>query len=276
MSRRLSRNSGAVQITDPIVNRLLLMMLLMSAPVSAAAPVKAAKPAPAAPAKAVKLAAPRLPPPRFAFEVLGHNVPLGFVALTFDDGPHRTLTPALLELLAKHQAPATFFMLGQNARVLPGVAQAVAAAGHAIGAHSMDHKKLTGMSDEQLTDEVAGSQKLVSEAIGRPVTLFRAPYGARDAHVIRAIDAAHMRHVLWSIDSRDWAVHDPERTAQAVLAGILEHHRGIVLMHDIHPTSIQAAARLLDLLEPLRRSGAIHLVTMDQLLGFQPMVLTAR
>lgn len=216
---------------------------------------------------AVPVAASSLPPPRFAFEVLGHTMPRGTVALTFDDGPHRQHTPALLELLKRHRAPATFFMLGQNARLLPGVAREVAAAGHAVGAHSMDHKKLTPLSDAELTDEIVGSQALVAEAIGRPVRLFRCPYGARDARVIQAIDRAQMRHILWNVDSRDWQDRDPERTAQRVLASLLAQEKGaVVVLHDIHPTSIAATARLLDLIAPLRASGALRLVSLDQIL----------
>lgn len=244
MALTLSRNPEAVQGTDQFVKSLILMLFL-----------------------AAPLAASSLTPPRFAFEVLGHTLPKGTVALTFDDGPHRQHTPALLELLARHRAPASFFMLGQNARLLPGVAREVAAAGHAVGAHSMDHQKLTPLSDEALQAQIVDSQRLVAEAIGRPVRLFRCPYGARDARVIRAIDAAQMRHILWNVDSRDWQDRDPERTAQRVLAALLAQEKGaVVVLHDIHPTSIAATARLLDLIAPLRASGALRLVSLDQVL----------
>lgn len=224
-------------------------------------------PHPAAPHAAPKVPLKLAPPPRFAFEVTGANAPRGLVALTFDDGPHRTLTPALLELLAKHHVRATFFMLGQNAKVLPGVAAMVAGAGHEVGAHSMDHHKLTGLPDEKLRWQVEDSQKLVGEAIGRPVPFFRAPYGSRDARVVRLIEHLNMRHILWSIDSRDWQDHNPRTVVERIMAGILRDHRGIVLMHDIHPTSIQAAALLLDALEPLRRTGEVRLVTVGELMG---------
>ena len=215
-------------------------------------------------------------PPRFAGEITGTGGPPGLVALTFDDGPHRQLTPQLLELLALHHAPATFFMLGQNAKLLPGVAQKVAQAGHEIGAHSWDHARLTGLPFDKLRMQVEGSVHEIAQATGRPVTLFRSPYGARDALVMGALDVAHLRHVLWSIDSRDWADHDPDKVVKRVMTALLRDKAGIVLMHDIHPTSLVAAKLLLEALEPYRKTGAIRLVTVSQLAGLAELQASAR
>lgn len=211
---------------------------------------------------------PQAPPPssHYPFETRGNEAPAGMLALTFDDGPNRRTTPGLLALLARYQAPATFFMLGQQVKLFPQLAREVADQGFAVGAHSMDHRKLTKLTAAQLDEQVSGSQKLIAGAIDRPVRLFRAPYGSRDRNVMRAIDAAGMSHVLWSIDSRDWQDRDPASVTRRIVQALTKRPHGIVLLHDIHPTTLTATRMLLDAIAPLRASGHIRLVTVPELL----------
>ena len=123
------------------------------------------------------------------------------LGLTFDDGPSES-TPALLELLAKHGAKATFFMCGQNVRRLKEIAREAAAAGHEIGNHTDSHPPLYFKSPEFIYRELASAQ----ESIGQIATarLFRAPYGVRWPGLRQAQQRLDLTGVMWTAIGRDW------------------------------------------------------------------------
>src|SRR5258708_27078063 len=100
------------------------------------------------------------------------------IALTFDDGPSES-TPALLEILAEHNIPATFFMCGKNTRRCTSIARAVAMAGHEIGNHTDSHPRLDFHSPEFVYRELALAQESIRKTTGVVPRLFRAPYGVR-------------------------------------------------------------------------------------------------
>jgi peptidoglycan/xylan/chitin deacetylase (PgdA/CDA1 family) len=100
------------------------------------------------------------------------------IALTFDDGPSES-TPAILELLARREARATFFQCGHNARRLPEIARAVAQAGHEIGNHTQSHARLYFRAPGFMLGEIQAAQETLRHSAGRVPRLFRAPYGAR-------------------------------------------------------------------------------------------------
>lgn len=178
------------------------------------------------------------------------------VALTFDDGPGRD-TGRLLDELADLGAPATFFLLGQNAARQPAVVARMAAEGHEIGNHTWDHKQLTKLGRDAQLREIERAAAAI-EAAGAKATLFRPPYGSRTA----AIDAAAgLPVVLWDVDTLDWKTRDTEATVAAALTGA---KRGsIVLLHDIHAPTVAAVPRIV---AGLRERG-FTLVTVSELLG---------
>ena len=150
------------------------------------------------------------------------------LALTFDDGPSES-TPALLELLAKFGARATFFMCGSNVERLPEVARAVALAGHEIGNHSDTHPRLDFRSEEFMYRELAEAQRKIEAATGSAPKLFRAPYGVRWFGLGAAQKRLNLLGVMWTILGRDW-----RWTASKISAQLTGRARGgdIICLHD--------------------------------------------
>ena len=130
------------------------------------------------------------------------------LALTFDDGPSES-TPALLELLAKHDAKATFFLCGHNVRRLNGIAREVAAAGHEIGNHTDSHPPLYFKSPGFIYQEIARAQESITEITGVTPKLFRAPYGVRWPGLRSAQERLQLTGVMWTAIGRDWKLPAP-------------------------------------------------------------------
>ncbi len=125
------------------------------------------------------------------------------LALTFDDGPSES-TPALLDLLARHNARATFFMCGTNVERLPHIARQVAEAGHEIGNHSDTHPRFAFHAATFIERELTAAQEKITLHTGVRPVLFRAPYGVRWFGLRRAQRRLNLMGVMWTIIARDW------------------------------------------------------------------------
>src|SRR5271168_264559 len=110
------------------------------------------------------------------------------VALTFDDGPNDPYTGQLLELLARHQVRATFFLVGSYVRRRPDIARAIHQAGHLLGNHTMVHPSLIWLSPARVREELAGCTATIEDATGERVRWFRPPFGSRRPDVLRAAE----------------------------------------------------------------------------------------
>jgi peptidoglycan-N-acetylglucosamine deacetylase len=171
------------------------------------------------------------------------------IALTFDDGPSES-TPELLEILARHRAPATFFQCGANVRRLPAVAREVAAAGHEIGNHTNSHPLLSLKSPGYIYRELALAQEIIEKATTCRPRCFRAPYGARWFGLRTAQQRLGLTGVTWSTIALDWKRQTPAVVSRllhgAARGAILCLHDGRVLEQrpDIGVT-IQAVRELL-------------------------------
>jgi peptidoglycan-N-acetylglucosamine deacetylase len=156
------------------------------------------------------------------------------IALTFDDGPSES-TSELLEILARHRAPATFFQCGANVRRLPSVAREVAAAGHEIGNHSHSHPLLALKSSQFIYRELAAAQEAIEASTGVRPRYFRAPYGARWFGLRDAQQRLGLRGVMWSTIALDWKRQTPAVVSRllggATRGAILCLHDGRVLQH---------------------------------------------
>jgi len=150
------------------------------------------------------------------------------IALTFDDGPSES-TGELLELLAAHGAPATFFQCGANVRRLPEVARHVAAAGHEIGNHTNSHPMLHCKSPEFIYGELAAAQDIIAETTGSAPSLFRAPFGVRWFGLRDAQQRLGLNGVMWSTLALDWK-WPRERVLHRLLAGA--SNGAIFCLHD--------------------------------------------
>src|SRR5262252_3963373 len=166
---------------------------------------------------------------------LTHGADPAQIALTFDDGPNDPHTLHLLDVLARHQAKATFFLIGQYVRRRPEIARAVQAAGHAIGNHTYSHPNLIFVSAARLRQELEDCRRALEDAIGAPAPLFRPPFGGRRPNVLRTVRALGLEPVMWSVTGYDWSAKSAEVIVQKVTAQVDSRRRKqgeIVLLHD--------------------------------------------
>ena len=152
------------------------------------------------------------------------------IALTFDDGPHPTLTPRILDILEKYNVKATFFMVGVNVENYPDAARAVLEAGHEIGNHTYSHRILSHLSHEEIDSEIEGCEDLLESLCQRRPHLFRPPQGALSSLVEADADQNDYSLILWSLDTRDWEDKNADHIIQRVLSSVKSGD--IILMHD--------------------------------------------
>jgi peptidoglycan/xylan/chitin deacetylase (PgdA/CDA1 family) len=150
------------------------------------------------------------------------------IALTFDDGPSES-TPELLEILARHRVPATFFQCGANVRRLPEIARQVASRGHEIGNHTDTHPKLYFQSPRFIHAELARAQETIEQSTGIRPRLFRPPYGARWFGLRPAQQRLGLLGVMWTTLALDWKWPEP-RVIQRLLNG--SGNGAIFCLHD--------------------------------------------
>ena len=181
------------------------------------------------------------------------------VALTFDDGPNPNTTPVALELLKKYNAKATFFMVGRAVAGNENIIKQVVAEGHQIGNHSWSHPLLTKISLEQAKSQINDTTEALKKASGQDVHIMRPPYGGINSAIQAAVDQSF---ILWDIDTLDWK----NRNTASIMKEVRKTQPGsIILMHDIHQTSIDA---LPTVLQYLTEQG-FELVTVEELMGDQ-------
>jgi len=181
------------------------------------------------------------------------------IALTFDDGP-ATSTGRLLDVLADEGVPATFYVVGRSIANDPDLITRMAAEGHQVGSHSWSHPLFTDLDPAEVGEELDRTAAAIRAAGVVPSTV-RAPYGALDASVLAALDRRGEGSVTWTVDTRDWEHRDPAQTLAQVQAQA--RPGAIVLMHDLHTTSVDAAPSVIAWL----REQGYTLVTVDQITG---------
>jgi peptidoglycan/xylan/chitin deacetylase (PgdA/CDA1 family) len=157
------------------------------------------------------------------------------MALTFDDGPNDPHTLRLLELLARYQAKATFFLIGKYVRLRPEIARAIREAGHTIGNHTNDHPNLIFVSGSRLRQELEDCRKALEDAIGAPASFFRPPFGGRRPDVLRTVRSLGLEPVMWSVTGYDWSAKSAQAIVDKVVAQVdsrRQRQSEIVLLHD--------------------------------------------
>jgi peptidoglycan/xylan/chitin deacetylase (PgdA/CDA1 family) len=177
------------------------------------------------------------------------------IALTFDDGPDPTTTPAILDILRTYNLKATFFVVGARAEQHPELIKRIVNEGHTLGNHTYYHMDLTKVNPGQVLEELQDWQAVIDQALGRhfQVTLFRPPCAASyDANPAKlpalqeALREQKMYRVMWTIDSNDWALKDQPESIVANLAQNTPESGGVILFHDTQAQTVQALSKILD------------------------------
>lgn len=194
-----------------------------------------------------------------------------YVAMTFDDGPHPQNTPRLLDMLAKRNIKATFYVIGRSVDLHPGVLRRTVAEGHEIGNHSHTHRLLSKLGDSEVRLEMKRCDEAIGRAAGiRPRTM-RPPYGGllqRQRELIH--DEFGYPTILWSVDPLDWKRPGPSVVASRIISNTTAG--GIVLAHDLHSQTVDAMPATLDGL--LKRG--FKFVTVSQLIAMKQESPTAQ
>ena len=213
-------------------------------PVAPATPVTPAPVPPATPAVA--------PPPAAAVDC----TKLKCVALTFDDGPG-SLTGTLLDRLEAAGVVATFFVLGQNVRIHPDLVTRMVRSGMVVANHTWDHRDMKRLSLSEARSEVDRTSAEIARVTGVSTTLLRPPYGSMSPQTATLGQAI----ILWDVDTEDWKNRDASITTTRALATV--RPGSIILMHDIHASTIEAVPAIIAGL----KARGFTLVTVPVLLG---------
>jgi peptidoglycan/xylan/chitin deacetylase (PgdA/CDA1 family) len=170
----------------------------------------------------------------------GTNPDLHEVVLTFDDGPSPSLTPQLLDILAKHNIKAMFFVLGQLIGTPTGqnIIKRAFSEGHIIANHSFDHPNFQKLSLAKVKDQLKRTQDRIG-ACAHPMKFMRPPYGSTNKSIDNLIKTEGYTKLLWNVDSMDWDKHfKPTGWIDNAMKQINNRNDSIVLMHDIHKTTV--------------------------------------
>lgn len=180
------------------------------------------------------------------------------LALTFDDGPDPAVTPRVLDALQARGVVATFFEMGSKVKANPELTRRAASLGNEIGNHTWDHTQLTLLKASAIKTEIQTTQEMIKQTIGVYPRLFRPPYGSTNATVAANVGLPQIR---WSYDTLDWMYKNANTVFQRATSGAKPG--GIILMHDVHPTTADAVGRLVDRLQ----AEGYTLVTVGELLN---------
>ena len=180
------------------------------------------------------------------------------VAITYDDGPNPVHTNAILDILEKYDARATFFDLGYLAEKYPDVVKREAALGCEVGSHSWDHKNFNKIKEPEIKADVAKTEAVFQKVLGHSPASFRPPYGNCNDQVKKLIP---LPIYLWSVDTLDWK----SRNADAIMAEvkkIKDLDGKVILLHGIYPSTAEATAKLI----PYLQEQGYELVTVSELI----------
>jgi peptidoglycan/xylan/chitin deacetylase (PgdA/CDA1 family) len=190
------------------------------------------------------------------------SVPGPYVALTFDDGPHASNTPRLLDILRARNVKATFYVIGKNVDLYPNIVRRTVAEGHELGNHTYTHPKLSALGQDRVFSEIRKCDDAIMRAAGvRPRTL-RPPYGAlTQAQRVSIHSTFGYPTIMWAVDPLDWKRPGVSVVTSRIVSAT--SNGSIILVHDLHASSVDAMPATID---ALLRKG-YKFVTVSQLLA---------
>lgn len=188
------------------------------------------------------------------------------VALSFDDGPDRTFTPRILDVLREHGVKATFFVIGNRVAAHPDVVARMVREGHVVGSHSWDHPNLAKLGPDKVREQLVRAEDAIYRVAGYRPRLFRPPYGSiQESGILEARDLGYTI-VNWNVDSLDWKGLSAEQVATNVLAHV--YPGSIILLHSAggEGSDLEGTVRALpEIIRRLKADG-VTFVTIPELL----------
>ncbi|WP_455682994.1 polysaccharide deacetylase family protein [Thomasclavelia sp.] len=181
------------------------------------------------------------------------------VAITLDDGPHKTNTQRTIELFEKYNGRATFLMLGKNVKLYPEIVKTVYEHGFEIGSHSWDHPDLRKLDINGVNKQITDTQNEIFKITGFEPKIIRPPYGATNSVSKEAIANNGLKIALWNLDTEDWKLKDANKIKDAIVNNAF--NGAVILIHDIHTFTIDGLEMAL---EELDKRG-YQFVTLDTL-----------
>ena len=180
--------------------------------------------------------------PRFGFQYKEQDILAdGEVVLTFDDGPLRSHTKHVLEALQAHCTKATFFVVGRMAVADPEMVREYARLGHTVGIHTWSHANLHSITPLKARMEIELGFSAVQQALGKPVApFFRFPYLADSKSMTIHLQERNIAIFSIDIDSKDYRTRNGESVHHKVMADLARAKKGIILFHDIQPSTARA------------------------------------
>lgn len=179
------------------------------------------------------------------------------IALTFDDGPNPKSTPILLDGLKERGVKVTFFVIGVNAEKYPEIVKRENEEGHIVGNHTYHHVEITKLTEEEAEYEIMRTSDLVEIITGRPTEFMRPPFGVWQKKMELEFE---VMPVLWTVDPLDWTTENEDEIVNKVVTDVEEND--IILLHDCYLSSVNAALRIIDILQ----KEGYEFVTVDELL----------
>jgi len=179
------------------------------------------------------------------------------IALTFDDGPSGSWTPVLLDGLKERGVKGTFFLIGQNVEKYPEVVKRLHEEGHLIGNHTYHHVEITKISEEEAAKEILDTNEVIRAITGEDVEFMRPPFGAWQRELELKMPVLP---VMWTIDPLDWTTENTDEVVNKVVTEAEEND--IILLHDCYKSSVEAALRIIDILQ----KEGFEFVTVDELM----------
>ena len=185
------------------------------------------------------------------------------VALTYDDGPAKNVTPRILKLLEENGGRATFFMVGTQVEKSMDLVRQMSVQGCEVANHTYNHKMMNKIDPVELKRQLELTNQVISDACGISPILMRPCGGARTAAGMEAVGAISMPAIMWSIDTLDWKTRNAESTIQAVRENVKDGD--IILMHDLYSTSADAS----EVIIPELIAQGYQLVTVSELASYR-------
>jgi peptidoglycan/xylan/chitin deacetylase (PgdA/CDA1 family) len=185
--------------------------------------------------------------PKFGFQYNEHSfLGDGEVVLTFDDGPLRAYTKPVLEALDAQCTKATFFVVGRMAVADPEMVKEYARRGHTVGTHTWSHANLASLTPLRARTEIELGFSAVQKAMGKPIApFFRFPYLAYSGSMATHLHNRQIATFSIDVDSKDFRTRDPATVHRTIMSLLARSRKGILLFHDIQPSTARALPALL-------------------------------